>query len=295
MKKVIVSSDSTADLAQIFAERNIPVVPLTVILGEKEGLDGVDVTPDDIYAYFAQTKKTPKTAAASPETYEELFSKYTADGSEMVHFVISSDMSACYSNALTVAEKFPGVHIIDSHNLSTGIGLQVLYACDLAEQGLTAAEIVEKVEARKSAVQASFVVDTMDFLHRGGRCSGVSAFFASILKIHPSILVEPVSGKMVVGKKYMGNISKVTTKYARDTLEKFSNIDPKYVFVTHTSAGDELVEQVKRQVLEVRPEANVLCTVAGATVTSHCGKGTLGVLYYNDYDKTKGGSPERAD
>ncbi len=281
MKKVIVSTDSPADLAQVYAERDIPVLPLTVILGDREGPDG-EITPEDIYEYFAQTKKTPKTAAVSPDVYEAFFSKYTADGSEMVHFTISSDMSACYNNACIVAEKYPGVHVIDSHNLSTGIGLQVLYARDLADRGLSAADIAEKVEARKSAVQASFIVDTMDFLYRGGRCGGMSAFFASVLRIHPSIYVDPVSGKMVVGKKYIGNVNKVTPKYVADTLEKFPNIDPKYVFVTHTSASGELVEQVKRQVLEVCPEANVICTVAGATVTSHCGKGTLGVLYYND-------------
>lgn len=287
MNKVLITSDSTADLDRLFSERNIPVTPLTVVIGDREGRDGTDITPDDIYKYFAETQKTPKTAAVSPESYTEFFGKHTANGAEIVHFTISSDMSACYNNACRAAEKFRGVHVIDSHNLSTGIGLQVMYAYDLAEQGLTAAEIAEKVEERKSSVQASFVVDTMDFLYRGGRCGGMSAFFASVLKIHPSIFVDPVQGKMVVGKKYMGNMTKVTLKYVGDTLEKFSDVDPAYVFITHTSASPELVEKVRERILEACPAANVISTVAGSTVTSHCGKGTLGILYYNDYTRKK--------
>lgn len=283
MSKVIITSDSTADLDYLFAERKIPVISLGVTLGERSGLDGEDVKPDDIYAYFAETKTTPKTSAVSPERYYEFFKKFTDDGYEIVHFTISADMSACYNGACQAAKELGGIYPIDSMNLSTGIGMQVLYACDLAEQGLSAREIAARVEARRSAVQASFVVDTMDFLYRGGRCGSVAAFFASVLKIKPSIFVK--DGKMDVGKKYMGSTSKAILKYVSDTLAAFDNPDPKYVFVTHSSAPADVVAEVKKQLLEKFPDATLYETIAGSTVTSHCGKGTLGILYYNDGGK----------
>lgn len=280
---VKITSDSTSDLGDLFAERGIAVTPLTVLLGDRSGRDGTEITPDDIYAYFAETKTTPKTSAVSPEEYREFFAAQTADGSEVVHFTISSEMSACYANACSVAGEFKGVYVVDSRNLSTGIGLLVLYADDLAKACMSGAEIKEKVEARRGAVRASFVVDTMTFLYKGGRCSGVTAFIASVLKIKPCILVA--DGKMVVGKKYMGRTDKAIVKYAADITGSCAHPDLKYVFVTHSSASPEVVETVKREVLAAWPGANIIETVAGATITSHCGKGTLGVLFFADGDE----------
>lgn len=277
---VKVTSDSTADLGKYFAERGIAVTPLTVLLGDRTGLDGTEITPADIYEYFDKTMATPKTSAVSPEEYRRFFAEQTADGSEVVHFTISSDMSACYANAVSAAKEFKGVYVVDSRNLSTGIGLLVLYADDLAKAGLSGAEIKEKAEARRGAVRASFVVDNMTFLYKGGRCSGVAAFFASVLRIKPCIAV--VDGKMVVGKKYMGSTDKAIIKYAADITKSCPNPDPKYVFVTHSSARPEVVETVKREVLAAWPDVNIIETVAGATITSHCGKGTLGVLFFAD-------------
>ena len=279
MSKVKITSDSISDLGALFAERGIARLPIPIILGDREGLDG-DITPDDIYRYFDETKTTPKTSAITPETYYEFFKAQTADGSEVVHFTISSEMSSCYRNACAAAEQCGGVYVVDSRNLSTGAGLLVLYADDLARAGESGAAIKAKAEARRSAVQASFVVDTMTFLYKGGRCSGVAAFAASVLKIKPSIMVT--DGKMVVGKKYMGNTDKAIVKYASDTLKSYSHPDLKYVFVTHTSSPPEVVAKVKKEVLDAYPGANIIETIAGATVTSHCGKGTLGVLYFND-------------
>ena len=283
MRKVKITCDSTADLDYLFAERGIAVTPLTVLLGDRSGLDGTEITTEDIYEYFAETKKTPKTSAVSPEEYREFFEKQTADGSEVVHFTISSQMSACYANACKAAEDFKGVYVVDSENLSTGIGLLVLYADDLANEGLGGEEIKARADARKSAVQASFVVDTMDFLYRGGRCGGVTAFIASVLKIKPSIYVK--NGAMGVGKKYMGATSKAIVKYVADTMKAYNNPDLKYFFITHSSAKPEVVETVRREVEQAYPNANIFITVAGSTITSHCGKGTLGVLYFNDGGK----------
>ncbi len=279
MSKVKITSDSISDLDYLFAERGIARLPIPILLGDREGLDG-EITPDDIYAFFDETKSTPKTSAITPEKYYEFFKEQTADGSEVVHFTISSEMSSCYRNACTAAEQCGGVYVVDSRNLSTGAGLLVLYADDLAKAGESGASIKEKVDARRAAVQASFVVDTMTFLYKGGRCSGIAAFVASVLRIKPSIIVS--DGKMVVGKKYMGATDKAIIKYVADTLKSYPHPDLKYVFVTHTSARPEVVAKVKEEVLAVYPDANIIETLAGATVTSHCGKGTLGVLYFND-------------
>ena len=279
MSKVKITSDSISDLDYLFAERGIARLPIPILLGDREGLDG-EITPDDIYAFFDETKSTPKTSAITPEKYYEFFKEQTAGGSEVVHFTISSEMSSCYRNACMAAEQCGGVYVVDSRNLSTGAGLLVLYADDLAKAGESGASIKEKVDARRAAVQASFVVDTMTFLYKGGRCSGIAAFVASVLRIKPSIIVS--DGKMVVGKKYMGATDKAIIKYVADTLKSYPHPDLKYVFVTHTSARPEVVAKVKEEVLAVYPDANIIETLAGATVTSHCGKGTLGVLYFND-------------
>lgn len=282
MSNVKVSSDSISDLGNLYEERGIARLPIPIVLGDRTGPDG-DITPSDIYDFFDRTKTTPKTSAITPEEYYNFFSAQTEDGSELVHFTISSEMSSCYRNAVAAAERCKGVYVVDSRNLSTGAGLLVLYADDLAKAGLSGAEIKAKADARSGAVQASFVVDTMTFLYRGGRCSGVAAFIASVLKIKPCIAVT--NGKMEVCQKYRGSTDKAIVKYVADTLRSYPDPDLKYVFVTHTSARPEVVETVKREVLAVFPSANIIETIAGATVTSHCGKGTLGVLYFNDGGK----------
>ena len=282
MSNVKVSSDSISDLGNLYEERGIARLPIPIVLGDRTGLDG-DITPSDIYDFFDRTKTTPKTSAITPEEYYNFFSAQTEDGSELVHFTISSEMSSCYRNAVAAAERCKGVYVVDSRNLSTGAGLLVLYADDLAKAGLSGAEIKARADARSGAVQASFVVDTMTFLHRGGRCSGLAAFIASVLKIKPCIAVK--DGKMEVCQKYRGSTDKAIVKYVADTLRSYPDPDLKYVFVTHTSARPEVVETVKREVLAVFPSANIIETIAGATVTSHCGKGTLGVLYFNDGGK----------
>ncbi len=282
MSNVKVSSDSISDLGDLYEERGIARLPIPIVLGDRTGLDG-DITPSDIYDFFDRTKTTPKTSAITPEEYYNFFSAQTEDGSELVHFTISSEMSSCYRNAVAAAERCKGVYVVDSRNLSTGAGLLVLYADDLAKAGLSGAEIKAKADERSGAVQASFVVDTMTFLYRGGRCSGVAAFIASVLKIKPCIAVT--GGKMEVCQKYRGSTDKAIVKYVADTLRSYPDPDLKYVFVTHTSARPEVVETVKREVLAAFPSANIIETIAGATVTSHCGKGTLGVLYFNDGGK----------
>lgn len=277
---VKISSDSTADLEHLFVERDIAVMPLCVILEGKEYLDGVTINAQMIFDSYEQNHVLPKTSARSIDDYEVFFKDLTKDGSSVVHFIISGEISVSYSNALTASRKFKNVFVVDSRSLSTGQGLLVLKACDFRDEGMEAQQIYDKITELVPYVQASFVVDTMEYLHKGGRCSGVAKFFASAFSIKPMIMLK--DGKMVVGQKYVGKLGKCVEKYVAAILKEFDTPDTTRIFVTHTYADDEIVERVKAQIRELRPEfKEILETHAGCTVTAHCGKGTLGILYIN--------------
>lgn len=277
---VKITTDSTADLGADYEKYDIGVLPLNVILDGQSYLDGVTVMPEDIYRTYNEKKLLPKTAARSPEDFKEFFSQYTEKGDEVVHINISSKISMTHDNAVAAANELNGVYVVDSLSLSSGTGLLVLYACELARQGLSGKEIAERVKARTASVQASFVVDTMEYLHKGGRCSSLARFAASVLKIKPTIQLK--DGAMEVGKKYMGSFDKVIGKYVEATLETFDKPDLTRIFVTHTSARPETVQLVKDKIRELADFKEIKETIAGATITSHCGRGTLGILYIND-------------
>lgn len=282
---VKITCDSTADLEYLFADRDIDFLPLNVTLGEKSFLDGVDITPPDIFAFVKEKKILPKTAARSEEDFYEFFKKYVDQGNEVIHFNISSKFSASNEMAQKAAARLSGVYVVDSYNLSSGTGLLVLFAADLRDQGKSAKEIYDAVLPRIPHVQASFVVDTMEYLHKGGRCSGVARFAASVLKIKPMILVK--DGGMVVGKKYMGSFDKVILKYVEDTLCMFDTPDLTRIFITHTYAEPATVQRVREKIQQMAPFTQIYETKAGCTVTSHCGKNTLGILYINDGEKLR--------
>ena len=279
--KIAITTETTCDLSpEQIAKNDIKVLPLTVILGEKSGLDGVDITPQDIFDYAENHKDLPRTSAVNEFTYEEFFGNILKEYDAIVHIALSSGLSSSCENAMHVAKKLKNVHVIDSLNLSTGIGLQVLYACELRDKGLSPEEIAKKVEARRSSVQASFFVNTIDYLYKGGRCSKLAAFGATVLRIKPQILVKQ-DGKMVPGSKYFGRKTQACKAYCEDVLKTFNNPDKSIIFITHTHANEEVVE-VARNILKEKGFKNVVETYAGATITSHCGQGTLGILYYND-------------
>ncbi len=277
MNKLILSSDSVCDLSKELIEKlDLHIMPLLVGLGDRYFQDGVDICPQDIYDFVAENKKLPKTAARSIADYTDYFKKLGAEG-EVIHFVISAEMSSSCQNALIAAgEVGEHIHIIDSRNLSTGIGLLILDAHQMREDGKSADEIVAEIQRRIPLVRASFVVDTLDYLHMGGRCSAVAALGANMLKLHPCIEVK--DGKMGVGSKYRGKLSKVIRDYANDKL-KVENINPRNIFVTHTKCDPLVVEAVKSMVAEMGIFENIYETEAGCTINSHCGPGTLGVLY----------------
>jgi DegV family protein with EDD domain len=204
-------------------------------------------------------------------------------GYEVVHYSISDELSAMCQSAKKAAAQLSGVYVVDSRNLSTGIGLLVLYGCDLRDEGKSAKEIYDLSVVRTGAVQASFVVSTMSYLHKGGRCSSLSAVIASTLLIKPSIYVR--NGKMGVGKKYFGMFDKVVPKYVDETLNQFYAPHKTRVFITHSSANPDIVANVRKKLEASGKFETILETVAGSTITSHCGKGTLGILYFNDGEK----------
>ena len=278
---VKITSESSADLNELFDKYGIGVIPLSVNLDGKDYLDGVDIFPQDIFKAYEEKKILPKTAALSPENYKDFFRPIRESGAEIVHFALSSKITTNCGNAIKAGDELGGVYVVDTHSLSSGMGLLVLYAAELAQKGLSAKEIYDKVTARVPKVQASFVVDTMEYLHKGGRCSGLANFAATLLKIKPTI--QLVDGEMKVGQKYMGSFAKNIIKYVDNTLREFDNPDYARIFVTHSYAEPDVVEAVKAEIRSKAPQfKEIIETKAGATITAHCGRGTLGILYIND-------------
>ena len=278
--KIAISAESTLDLSkELIKQYDIHVIPFTVLLGEDAYYDG-DITSQDIFDYVEKNKILPRTSAINDFQYREYFTSVLEKGYDaIVHISLSSEISSSYSHAVNASKKFDNVYVIDSRSLSTGIALEVIYACKLAKKGLKPEEIVKKVEARIPYVQASFVIQTLEYLHKGGRCSGLLRFGAAILRIKPQIIVS--DGKMAPAKKYIGRKSQVIESYCEDTLEQFANPDLSVAFVTHTLATPEMVA-VAIDALKNRGFKTIYETTAGATITSHCGPQTLGILFIND-------------
>lgn len=276
-KKVIIASDSTCDLSPELIEKyGIKILPLSVRLGENDYKDGVNVTPDDIYEHYRKTGELPKTAAVNVSDFADFFESATEAGSEVVVFTISALMSSTYNNARLASEDFNGVYAVDTKNLSTGGGLLVLKAADMAAEGYTSEDIAKACEALTDKVDASFVIDDLEFLYKGGRCSALERFGANLLKLKPCITVK--DAKMGVGKKYRGNFADVLPKYVEDRIGDGSEIEKGRVFVTHAGCDMNVVNGCVEQVKAVGFE-EVLITRAGCTISSHCGQNTLGVLF----------------
>ena len=278
--KIAISAESTLDLSkELIKQYDVHVIPFTVLLGEEAYLDG-DITSQDIFDYVDKNKILPRTSAVNEFQYREYFKGLLDQGYEaIIHISLSSEISTSCSQAIKAATKFDNVYVIDSRSLSTGIALEVIYAAKLIKKGLKPQEIVEKVKARIPYVQASFVIQTLEYLHKGGRCSGLLRFGAAILRIKPQIIVS--DGKMAPAKKYIGRKSQVIEAYCRDTLEQFANPDLSVAFVTHTLATPEMVA-VAIDALRKRGFKTIYETKAGATITSHCGPQTIGILFIND-------------
>ncbi len=279
--KIRITSDSTCDLNHLIAERDIGIMPLQVNLGEAAFRDGVDITPEKIFAFVAETGVLPKTAAPSIGEYEDFFTKELEGCDALIHINISTKSSGSHNFAKNAAENFNGkVYVVDSKALSSGQGLLVLKACDMRDEGKSAEEIVTALEEIRERINTSFVPDNLDYLHKGGRVSGMVKTVAGMFKIHPQILME--DGQLIPGKKYKGKMSVLIKQYIDDLKELYPNYDKSRCFVTHSTADRELVDAAIAKVKENFEFDEIIETVAGSIITSHCGKGTLGVLFvYN--------------
>jgi len=236
---VKIISDSTCDLSpELLRQYDVSITPLSVCCGEKIGADGTEITPDDIYEYVHAEGKLPLTSAVNVADYMEEFHRWTKQGCCVVHFCISSDFSRTYQNACLAAKEVGNVFVVDSRNLSTGQGLLVLHAAEMAANGYYAQEIWETCSAMAKRVEASFVIDSLDYLYKGGRCSALGAFGGNLLRLKPCIEVR--DGKMTPGKKYRGRIEKVMLQYVEDRLQNRTDIDKHRIFITHTNAARKL-------------------------------------------------------
>ena len=278
MSKTIITCDSTADLTpELYAKYDIRVVPLSLTLGDELRRDGEDVTCKDVFAFVEKTGVLPKTSAVSMGEYEDVFRSYVDQGCEVLHINLSSHLSASHQNARLAAEEVGNVWVVDSVNLSSGTGHLVLLAREMVDSGMSAAEAAAALEEIREKLDVSFVLQTLEFLHKGGRCSGVAAFGANLMKLRPEI--EVVGGKMQVGRKYRGTMEKTILSYIRGRLEGRDDIRTDRIFITHSGVPQDIEDKAVALVKELHPFKEVIVTNAGCTISSHCGPNCLGVLF----------------
>ncbi len=277
-KPVIITADSTCDISEKLKEQlQIAVLPLTVMEGDQAFKDGVDITPARIYDDYRQKGQLPKTAAISPQEFTDFFTPLVEKGCEVVHLDISSKLSGSYQNACISAMELEGIYPIDTTHLSSGMALMLLEACRLRDEGRSAWEISEYLNAYREKVRTSFVVDTLEFIRKGGRCSGVTALGANLLHIKPCL--EMHDGELKVGKKYRGAMRKVYAQYIRDKLTT-DDVDPRAaILVNSGEIPEEVLEELAALAKELVPFETFLTAQAGCTVCSHCGPGTVGMFY----------------
>ncbi len=281
MKNIKIVADSTCDLSPDLIKRyNISIIPLFIVLDEQSYYDGVDITPDQIYDWSDENKTTPKTAAVSFERVTDTLKPFMENGDDIIFFGISSSMSNTCNVVRLVGEQeeYGRLFVVNSQNLSTGIGLQVIKAAELVNQGKAAEEIVSEIESARDRVRASFVVDNLTFLARGGRCSTITAVMANTLRLHPMIAVR--DGTMGAGKKFRGKIEVAVLDYVSNLMPQIQNAEPERIFITHSGCSQELIDSVYEKLSSLDYFDEILITRAGGVISSHCGPNTLGVLFY---------------
>jgi len=278
MTSIKITCDSTADLSKDLMERyNIDTIPMYINLNGKSFKDGVDIQSDDIYEYVKKTGILPKTAAVSIKDYMDFFKKFHSSYDAVIHINLGEKFSSSHQNAVIAAGEFSNVYVINSNNLSTGTGHIVLEAAMMAEKGLSLEKIIENLQQLTEKIETSFVIDTLDYLKMGGRCSSLQAFSANLLNIKPTI--EVIDGKMEVGKKYRGKIEKSINKYVADRLQGRTDIVTDRIFITHSGISEEIIAQVKDKVQEYQNFDEIVVTRASCTISCHCGPNTLGILF----------------
>lgn len=277
-KKVLITRDSTSDLPlEIVEKYDIKTIPLVINLDSKSYRDGIDIDPDFIYDYHKDHGVLPKTSAANVGDLIDFFKPFVDEGYAIVHFALGSKFSSTFQNSLLAAEEFEDVYVVDTANLSTGEGLLIMKACEMANNGKSAKEIYDAVNELVPCVDASFVIDSLEYLHKGGRCSALASLGANLLKLKPCIEVR--DGSMGVGKKYRGKYADALTMYVNEKLADTSDINLDRIFITHAGCDDEIVNLVKDLVAKTANFKEILVSRAGCTISSHCGRNTLGILF----------------
>ncbi len=274
---ICISSDSTCDLsADLIAKFGIHIIPLSIVVGDQVFKDGQDITPEGLFN-FVENGQSCQTAAVNVFEYIQFFQDLRKKYDAVVHVSLGSGFSSSHQNAKLAALEVPGVHVVDSQSLSTGTGLLVCQAAELAERGFSPEQISEIIARDAGKVEASFVLSRLDYMAKGGRCSAITARGARILKLRPSI--EVMDGKMVVGRKFRGKLLKCLTDYVQSRLEGRTDLDLTRVFITHSGCDPEVVEAVRQEVTRWAGFREVLETTAGCTISNHCGPDTLGILF----------------
>ena len=273
-----ITSDSTCDLTpDMLSAMDITLLPMYILSGDKVFRDGVDMTPAELFRIADTTGKLCKTSALNIEDYQRFFSEFSPRYEAVIHLNLGLGFSVCYQNAVIAAQDFPNVYVVDSRNLSTGHGYLVRDAARKAKEGKSAPEICAELERDALLMDASFVIDRMDYLHLGGRCSGLEAIGARLLNIKPCI--EVADGKMRVGKKYRGRFEDCLERYVKDRLYQNDNIDLKRLFITHPMCSEGTVARVREAVAQYASFEEVVETRAGCSISNHCGPNTLGIIY----------------
>lgn len=280
-RKVILSADSTCDLGEeLKARYDVQYYPFHIILEGKDYQDNVDIHVSEIFQAYRDRKALPRTAAINVEEYVEYFRPWVEQGYDVIHFCLGGALSSSQRNCVLASREFPGrVFPIDSCNLSTGIGLQIIEAGERIQAGMSAAEVAQAMEGIIPHCHASFILDTLEFMRAGGRCSAVVAIGANLLALKPCIEVNSQDGSMRVGKKYRGQLKKVLAQYVRDKLTQYDNIKRDHLFITYTTIDPSYVELVRKTVQEVMDFKEIHITTASCTIACHCGPNTLGILF----------------
>lgn len=277
---IVITADSTCDLPEsIIKEQNITIFPLSILLGENSYLDGVEIHTADIYEHVKKTGQLPKTAAVTPAQYYEAFKKFTDEGKAVVHIGLSSAISSSYQNSLVAASDFDNVYCIDSKSLCTGMGLLVLKACDLRDKNFEAKKIANRIKGLVSKLHTTFVLDSLEYLHKGGRCSGVERFGANVLGLKISIAVSPESGKLDVSKKYRGKIEAVYKQYVNDCMNAAAKADKTRIAIANSGGVSSDIIAYAKGVAEGKGFKEVVIADAGCTISSHCGPKTFAMFF----------------
>lgn len=281
--EIVITADSTCDLPEyLVQQKGIVIFPLSILLGDKSYLDGVEIRTDKIYDYVNKTGNLPKTAAVTPLQYHDVFKQLTDEGKAVVHIGLSSAISSSYQNSVVAAADFDHVYCVDSKSLCTAMGLLVLKACDLRDKEFDAKKIANRLNALVSKVHTTFVLDSLEFLHKGGRCSGVARFGANVLGIKPSIAVSPETGTLDVAKKYRGKMEVVYKQYINDCFDAAERADKTRVVIANSGGVSNDILAYAKDMAERVGFKEIIMADAGCTISSHCGRKTLAVFYMDN-------------